>query len=47
MDQAVYLLENQQINTEIKGYGRVKEQSIMPGTPVDKVKKITLIGENK
>lgn len=47
MDQAVYLLENQQINTEIKGYGKVKEQSIMPGTPVDKVKKITLIGENK
>lgn len=47
MDQALYVLENQNIKTKIIGSGLVKEQSVMPGTPTERVKNITLIGENK
>ena len=39
---ALALLENLGINVVIKGNGKVREQSVKPGTPVDRTKKIEL-----
>ena len=39
---ALALLENLGVNVVIKGHGKVKEQSVKPGTPVDRTRKIEL-----
>jgi cell division protein FtsI (penicillin-binding protein 3) len=39
---AVYLLEKKGLTVEIKGVGRVKKQSIPPGTPSRKYKTIQI-----
>lgn len=40
--ESIYLLESLGIEVEIKGAGRVAEQSVKPGVNADEVKKITL-----
>ncbi len=40
--ESIYLLETLGIDVEIKGAGRVAEQSVKPGTSATEVKKITL-----
>jgi len=42
LKDAVYLLENNGLNVEVQGKGRVKVQSITPGTKITKGQNITL-----
>lgn len=42
LKDAVYLLENRGLEVKVKGSGKVKDQSIMPGKHVDKGKTITI-----
>ena len=39
---ALYLLENRRIRVTVNGIGKVKKQSVRPGTPVDKSPSVTL-----
>lgn len=45
IESALYILENQGIKTIVKGSGLIKEQSILPGTPLDNLSSITLLCE--
>ena len=46
IDEALFYLENWGIKVNRKGYGRIKSQSIKPGTPIEEISQITLICEN-
>ena len=39
---ALYLLENRRIRVSVNGIGKVKKQSVRPGTPVAKSPSVTL-----
>ncbi len=39
---ALYLLEGQGLQVEVKGTGQVRKQSVKPGTPLDKIERIRI-----
>ena len=45
LESALYILENQGVEVDIKGSGAIKEQSVLPGTPIENVSSITITCE--
>ena len=40
---AIYLMQERGLNVQLEGYGKVKEQSIAPGTKANKGERVRLV----